>query len=116
MSATVINFESRQKAAPSEIPANEITRIIFENSPGGLLAAQKAMLDGEYEKAIDALKKETPEDNRPEVAEEISFCRAVLHGPVGAFRSGRPDRGRQADVHVHHEQPQQLPLLIRPAN
>ena len=51
-------FRAAAKDAPSEIPANEITRIIFENSPDGLLAAQKDMLDGEYEKAIDALKKE----------------------------------------------------------
>ena len=34
------------------------------------------MLDGDYEKAMDALKKETSEDKRQEVAEEISFCRA----------------------------------------
>ena len=35
MTATVISFEPQLKG-PSEIPANEITRIIFDNSPEGL--------------------------------------------------------------------------------
>jgi len=75
MTATVINFEP-QRTGPTEISANEITRIIFENSPDSLLAAQKAILDGDYEKAIEVLKKETTEGKRREVAEEIAFCRA----------------------------------------
>ena len=43
ISATVINFEPHG-IGPTEIPANEITRIIFENSPDGLTAAQKSCL------------------------------------------------------------------------
>src|SRR5580658_2116233 len=68
MTSTVITFEARQNA-PSDIQANEIRRIIFESSPDALLAAQKDMLDAEYEKAIDALKRETVEDKRREVGE-----------------------------------------------
>lgn len=74
--ATVISFEPQRKDGPSEIPANEVTRIIFENSPDGLISAQVAMNRGDYEKAIEALKKETPEDKRREVGKEIVFCRA----------------------------------------
>ena len=88
MSAEVISFEGRD--APGEIQANEVVRIIFENSPDGLTTAQSAMLHGEYEKALDALKKETPEDKRREVAEEILFCKAystaqlALSGAAGS--------------------------------
>ena len=96
MTATVISFEPQRKDGPTEIPANEITRIIFENSPDGLLAAQKAMLDGEYEKAIDALKKETPEDKRREVAEEIAFCRAYCTAQLALSGAADPiDAGKQ---------------------
>ena len=95
MTATVISFEP-QKDGPTEIPANEIMRIIFENSPEGLLAAQKAMLHGEYEKAIDALKKETPEDKRPEVAEEIAFCRAYCTAQLALSGAADPiEAGKQ---------------------
>ena len=91
-SATVINFEPQRKDGPTEIPANEVTRIIFENSPDGLLSAQKAMFDGEYEKAIDALKKETAEDKRREVGEEIVYCRAYCAAQLAlSGASGAPD-------------------------
>ncbi|MGO9114928.1 MAG: tetratricopeptide repeat protein [Thermoguttaceae bacterium] len=75
MTATVINFQPSGKG-PTEIPANEVARIIYENSPESLLSAQKFMLDGRYEKAVDALDKETGEDKRREVTDEIAFCRA----------------------------------------
>ncbi len=105
MSATAISFEG--KDAPNEIPVNEITFIIFENSPESLTTAQRDMIHGDYEKAIDALKKEITEDKRPEVADEIKYCRGVLHGPVGAGRSGRrrPGGCRQDAVQVHRRQP-----------
>jgi len=74
MSATAISFEG--KDAPNEITVNEITFIIFENSPESLTTAQRDMIHGDYEKAIDALKKEITEDKRPEVADEIKYCRA----------------------------------------
>ena len=109
ISAAAISFESKRRRA-REIPANEIKRIIFENSPDGLLAAQRAILGVEYEKAIDSLKKESPEVNRPEVANEIVSA-ALFHSPIGAFRSGRRERSRQAYVRVHQAQSQQLPLL-----
>lgn len=74
LTSTVIGFDG--KDAPNEIPVNEVTRVIFENAPNALYTAQKHMLAGEYKEAIEALKKENPEDNRREVAEEIVFCRA----------------------------------------
>jgi tetratricopeptide (TPR) repeat protein len=76
VSSAGINMKLQRTEVPMEIPANEITRVVFENSPDGLLSAQKAILDGEYEKALEALKKESTEDKRPEVADEIIFCRA----------------------------------------
>ncbi len=75
MSSAVINFQPTG-IGPTEIPANEITRITFENSPETLTAAQKDILEGRYQEAIDALKKEVPEGYRKEVADEIIFCRA----------------------------------------
>ena len=87
--STVINFEARQNG-PSEIQANEVKRIVFENSPDGLLAAQKDILDGEFEKAIDALKKETVEDKRREVAEEIAFCRAYCKAQLALSGAADP--------------------------
>ena len=68
------------------------------------------MLDGEYEKAIDALKKETAEDKRREVGEEIAFCLRYCAAQL-AFRSGPTQGSRQVDVQVYSEQPQQFPLL-----
>ncbi len=95
MTATVINFEP-QRTGPTEIPANEITRIIFENSPDSLLAAQKAILDNEYEKAIEVLKKETTESNRRELAEEIAFCRAYSTAQLAISGAADPtEAGRQ---------------------
>jgi outer membrane protein assembly factor BamD (BamD/ComL family) len=79
----------------NEIAANEIKRITFENSPGSLMEAQKALLDGDYEKADEALKKETVEDKRPEIAQEIAFCKAycaamlTLSGDVETADAGR---------------------------
>jgi tetratricopeptide (TPR) repeat protein len=94
MSSTVINFDG--KGAPPEIPANEIARITFENSPGGLLAAQAAILRGEYQKAIDALKREVPEENRREVADEIVFCRAYCAAQLALSGAADPvDAGKQ---------------------
>jgi tetratricopeptide (TPR) repeat protein len=95
MSAMGINFESQRRGGPTEIPANEITRIIFGNSPESLLSAQGAILHGEYEKAIDVLKKETTDDARPEVAQEIAFSRAyctaklALSGAADAMEAGK---------------------------
>ncbi len=91
VSATAISFDSKQKGAPSEIPANEIKRITFENSPDGLLSAQKAILGGDYEKALDALKKESPEVNRAEVADEIVFCRAYCTAQLALSGTADPN-------------------------
>ncbi len=88
--ATVISFEPQRKDGPSEIPANEVTRIIFENSPDGLISAQVAMNRGDYEKAIEALKKETPEDKRREVGEEIVFCRAYCAAQLALSGAADP--------------------------
>ncbi len=90
MSATVINFQP-QRTGPSEIQANEITRIVFENSPGALTNAQKAILDGRYEDAIEALKKEVPEDHRKEVAEEIVYCRAYCAAELALSGAADPN-------------------------
>jgi tetratricopeptide (TPR) repeat protein len=93
--STGISLEARQNG-PTEIPANEITRILFENSPDGLLSAQKDLLDGDYDKAIDALKKETTEDKRREVAEEIAFCRAYCLAQLALSGSADPiEAGKQ---------------------
>ncbi len=89
ISATAINFELQLKG-PVEIPANEVTRVIFENSPDGLLAAQKFMLDGKYDKALDALEKEIAEDKRREVAEEITFCRAYCSAQLAIAGAADP--------------------------
>lgn len=86
--ATVVNFEGR--GAPREIPANEITRIIFENSPEALQSAQKCILDAEFEKAIDYLKKATPEDKRREMAEEIAFCGAYCRAQLALSGAVEP--------------------------
>jgi len=91
ISAATVSLDSKQKGAPNEIPANEIKRILFENSPDGLHAAQKAMLSGEYEKAIEALKKETPEANRAEVADEIVYCRAYCTAQLALSGAGTAD-------------------------
>ena len=96
ISAAAVSLESKQKGAPSEIPANEIKRIVFENSPDGLLAAQKAILSADYEKAIDALKKESAADHRQEVAEEIAFCRAYCLAQLAISGAANPvEAGKQ---------------------
>jgi tetratricopeptide (TPR) repeat protein len=81
--------------ASKEIPVNEIRRVTFENSPESLLNAQKAMLDGDYEKGADALANEVAEDKRPEVAQEIAFIKAycaamqTLSGDVETTEAGK---------------------------
>ena len=81
--------------ASREIPVNEIKRVTFENSPESLLNAQKAVLDGDYEKGADALANEAPEGKRPEIAQEIAFCKAycaamlTLSGNVETTEAGR---------------------------
>jgi tetratricopeptide (TPR) repeat protein len=90
MSATAIGFQPQNEPA-IEIPTNEIVRIVFENSPAGLLAAQEAILHGDYEKAIDALKKEVPEENRREVADEITFCRAYSAAQLALSGTANPE-------------------------
>jgi tetratricopeptide (TPR) repeat protein len=93
MTSTAVNLD---RNGPKEIPANEITRIIFEGSPEGLTLAQRDMLHGEYEKAIDALKKESPEDKRAEVADEITFCRAYCIAQLALSGAADPaEAGRQ---------------------
>ncbi len=95
ISSTVVNFEP-QKNGPTEIPVNEITRIVFENSPQDLFDAQKYMLDGEFEKAINKLSNETTDDKRKEVAEEIIFCRAYCAVQLALSGTGDAnDAGRQ---------------------
>ena len=88
MTATAINLD--RKDGPVDIPANEIIRIIFEGSPEGLTTAQRDMLHGEYEKAIEALKKETAEDKRAEVADEIAFCRAYCTAQLALSGAENP--------------------------
>ncbi len=95
MTATVINFEPQLKS-PIEIPANEITRIIFDNSPASLLSAQKFLRDGKYDKAFEALENETVEDKRREVAEEIAFCRAYCSAQLAfAGAADATEAGKQ---------------------
>ena len=77
MTATVDQFRAARRTGRAEIPANEIMRIIFENSPDGLTTAQKDMLHGEYEKAIDALKKETAEDKRRKWPRRLLFAARI---------------------------------------
>jgi len=93
MTATAINLDRKDGAV--DIPANEILRIIFEGSPEGLTTAQRDMLHGEYEKAIEALKKETSEDKRPEVVDEIAFCRAYCTAQLALSGAADPvDAGK----------------------
>jgi tetratricopeptide (TPR) repeat protein len=93
MTPTVITLSAN--GASREIPVNEIKRIQFENSPQSLQDAQKALLDGEYEKGADALANEIVEDKRPEVAQEIAFCKAycaamlTLSGDVETTEAGK---------------------------
>ena len=95
MTSTVINFEPQGKKGPNEIAANEVTRVILEDSPQGLLNAQEAIIKGNYEKAIEALEKETVEDKRAEVGQEITFCRAscatqlALRGGADPMEAGK---------------------------
>jgi len=76
MTSTAIGFEPQGGKGPGEIQANEVIRITFDDSPGYLLSAQDAMLHGNYEKALDSLEKDVAGDRRPEVVQEIAFCRA----------------------------------------
>jgi tetratricopeptide (TPR) repeat protein len=93
MTPTSITLES--SGSSPEIPANEIKRITFENSPPSLMEAQKALLDGDYEKAADALANESIDDKRPEIAQEIAFCKAysaamlTLSGEVDLVVAGK---------------------------
>ncbi len=94
MTATVINFEG--KGAPAEIQVNEVKRILFENSPQSLLDAQKYIIDGDYERAVDVLKKEITEDKRREVADEIVYCRAYSMTQLALSGAADPvDAGKQ---------------------
>jgi len=88
MTATAVSLN--RTAGAIDIPANEILRIIFEGSPEGLTTAQRDMLHGEYEKAVEALKKETAEDKRAEVADEITFCRAYCTAQLALAGAADP--------------------------
>jgi tetratricopeptide (TPR) repeat protein len=90
MTSTVITFEPQKKDGPTEFQVNEIVRIHFENAPDGLAAAEKAIHEADYEKAIDALKKEITEDKRREVAEEILFTRAYCATQLALSGAGDP--------------------------
>ena len=93
MSSAVINFQPAG-IRPSEIPANEITRITFENSPETLTARKKTFSTAEYQEAIDALKKEVSGVHRKEVVDEIIYCRAystaqlAITGAIEASQAG----------------------------
>ena len=93
MSPTAITVSAA--GASREVPVNEIKRVTFENSPESLLNAQKALLDGDYEKGADALANEAAEGKRPEVAQEIAFCKAyfaamlTLSGNVETAEAGK---------------------------
>jgi tetratricopeptide (TPR) repeat protein len=75
MTATAITLEVRN-AGPLDIATNEVARITFESSPDSLRSAQSAIHNGDFEKALDALKNENTPDKRREVGEEIIYCRA----------------------------------------
>ncbi|MGA2065391.1 MAG: hypothetical protein ABSG86_10490 [Thermoguttaceae bacterium] len=69
--------------ATRQIPVNEIKGVMFEDEPGGLFQARKAVADGEYGDALDKLEKLTPaESSRRDIATEIeyfkAYCRAEL--------------------------------------
>ena len=93
MTATVINFQP-QRTGPNVIQANEVTRIVFENSPESLTNAQKDILAPKYQDAIDRLRKERPEAYRKEVAEEINYCRAYCAAQLAL--SGNDDLNQAA--------------------
>jgi tetratricopeptide (TPR) repeat protein len=93
MTATVINFQP-QRTGPNVIQANEVTRIVFENSPESLTNAQKDILALKYQDAIDRLRKERPEAYRKEVAEEINYCRAYCAAQLAL--SGNDDLNQAA--------------------
>ena len=80
MTATAVNIESTQgrKAGPREIAVNEITRIQFDNSSDALQAAQKKILEGDFDGAMESLDKDGVDDGRRrEVTEEVAFDRAL---------------------------------------
>jgi tetratricopeptide (TPR) repeat protein len=90
MTNTGISFEPQGKG-PTDIPANEIVRIIFGNSPDRLLSAQKFMLDGRYDKALDALEKDSGEEKRDEVNQEIAFCHAYCMAQLALSGASDPN-------------------------
>jgi TolA-binding protein len=96
MSAATLTFEpGRKGAGPNEIASNEVTRIVFENSPESLINAQKSLIDGDYDRAIELLKKEITEDKRREVAEEILYCRAYCAAQLAISGTADPNDAAQ---------------------
>ena len=69
------------------------------------------MLDGKYEKAIEALEKETVEDKRREVAEEITYCRAYCSAQLALAGAADPNEAGIQMYAFIKKQPQQLPLF-----
>jgi tetratricopeptide (TPR) repeat protein len=97
MTATSITFEpTKSGGGPPEIPVNEINRIIFENSPRSLIDAQKSLRDGDFKRVLELLEKESVEDKRREVGEEISYCLAYSSAQLAISGTGDPiDAARQ---------------------
>ena len=92
ITATTVSIQPMKTGeAQQDIPVNEIERITFENSPDALTAAQKSIINGEYEEALTSLKKIGPdESNRREVLEEIAFSKAYCNAQLAMTGSEDP--------------------------
>lgn len=92
VTATVINFEpSGKSGGPTEIPVNEIVRIMFENEPNNLFEARKRIHDGDYADALTSLEKINPDETaRREVAEEVEFSKAFCSAQMALAGNASP--------------------------
>jgi TolA-binding protein len=72
-----------------QIPVNEIKEVKFEDEPGALFQARKAITDGEYGDALDKLGKLTPaETARRELATEIEYLKAYCAAELALSGNG----------------------------
>lgn len=83
------NISIDVKGEARQLPVNELERIIFGSGPAGLRQAHEAMGNGQYDRALDALKKVKKTELKTQLVQQdyrfqLIYCKAILGSESGS--------------------------------
>jgi tetratricopeptide (TPR) repeat protein len=94
MSALEVTAE--QGSISKTVPVNEIESISYDNEPAVLKSARLAVAAGNYEEAVASLEKiETATADRPEIAQDVEFYKALAAARIALAGGGDVEEARK---------------------